>query len=55
MPISIRNYPDTTAYTYDYKQECQHKNTETVWTYIQGEAVKQPDHDVCLDCGERVE
>jgi len=33
---------------------CPHKNKETVWSYIPGEAVKQPDYDVCIDCNARV-
>ena len=34
--------------------KCPHKNTEEIWSYIPGEAVKQPDHNVCLDCNARV-
>ncbi|HEB32967.1 MAG TPA: hypothetical protein ENI15_19150 [Spirochaetes bacterium] len=37
-----------------WQSECPHKNTETVYSYIPGEAVQQPDHDVCLDCNARV-
>jgi len=37
------------------KQEtCPHNNVEEVWSYIPGEAVKQPDHDVCIDCNKRL-
>ena len=31
--------------------ECDHENIRTVWTRIPGEAVEEPDHDECLDCG----
>jgi len=35
------------------KQElCPHKNTETAYSCIPGEAVMQPDHEYCLDCGK---
>lgn len=34
--------------------ECLHKKKETIWTYIPGECVQQPDHDVCIDCNARV-
>jgi hypothetical protein len=30
---------------------CKHENIETVWRYIAGEAVKEPDYDMCGDCG----
>ncbi len=33
---------------------CQHSNVDEIWSYIPGEAVKQPDHDQCLDCGKRL-
>ena len=34
------------------KQEnCEHENTETIYGYIPGEAVKQPEYEFCLDCG----
>ena len=29
---------------------CTHENVETVWSYIPGEAVKEPNYDVCVDC-----
>ena len=29
---------------------CDHK-WETVWSYIPGEAVKEPDYDECIHCG----
>ena len=35
----------------DEMAECDHENIRTVWTRIPGEAVEQPDHDVCVDCG----
>ena len=31
--------------------ECPHENTDTEYTYIPGEAVKEPHHDYCIDCG----
>jgi len=36
------------------QEECTHENSETIWSYIPGETVKQPDHDLCLDCGVRL-
>ncbi len=33
------------------EEECKHENSEMVYSYIPGEAVKQPDHEVCNDCG----
>ena len=33
------------------QQNCEHKNTETIYGYIPGEAVKQPEYEMCLDCG----
>jgi len=33
---------------------CAHLNVETVWSYIPGEAVKQPDYDVCIDCNAKL-
>ena len=35
------------------QRECSHENRDTVYTYIPGEAVQQPDHDECLDCGAK--
>ena len=34
--------------------ECLHENKDQVWSYIPGEAVQQPDHDVCIECNARV-
>lgn len=31
--------------------KCPHNRKDTVYSYIPGEAVQQPDHDVCRDCG----
>ena len=37
------------------KQEtCSHKNKHTLYSYIPGETVQQPDHDVCIDCGKHI-
>ena len=33
---------------------CEHKHTETQYRYIPGEAVKEPDYDLCIDCGKHV-
>lgn len=33
---------------------CKHNNKETIYSYIPGEAVKEPDYDVCIDCGLRI-
>ena len=33
------------------KQEnCEHENTETIYGYIPGEAVQQPEYELCIDC-----
>lgn len=39
-----------------FKGKCEHpeKFIEEIWDYIPGEAVMQPDHDVCRLCGEWV-
>lgn len=34
------------------QNNCPHKHKEEVWSYIPGEAVKQPDYDICIDCGK---
>lgn len=31
---------------------CRHENTDEVWGYIPGEAVMQPEHRRCVDCGK---
>jgi DNA-directed RNA polymerase subunit RPC12/RpoP len=36
------------------QEECLHENTELIWSYIPGEAVKEPDYDQCIDCGKRL-
>lgn len=33
---------------------CKHKNVETQYSYIPGEAVKEPAYDLCLDCGAHI-
>lgn len=35
------------------QRTCEHQNCETVYSYIPGEAVQEPNHDICLDCGMR--
>ena len=34
------------------QEECEHGNIDTEWSYIPGEAVKEPHHDFCIDCGK---
>ena len=37
------------------KQElCQHKRIETIYRYMPGEAVQEPDYDICIDCGKHI-
>lgn len=36
-----------------FQAECEHKNTDEVWDYIPGEAVKEPSYVYCLDCGKK--
>ncbi len=36
------------------KRECAHKNTETQYSYIPGEAVMEPNHELCIDCNSVV-
>lgn len=38
------------------KFDCHHpdKMVEEIWTYIPGEAVKEPSHCVCHICGKRI-
>jgi len=36
------------------QDSCSHKNTDTAYSYISGEAVKQPAYDYCLDCGKKL-
>jgi hypothetical protein len=35
-----------------FKPKCPHPIVHEVWSYIPGEYVMQPDHDVCQVCGE---
>ena len=32
---------------------CPHENVETQYAYIPGEAVQEPDYELCIDCGYR--
>ncbi len=34
-----------------FQKDCPHKNIDTKYSYIPGEAVKEPDYDFCMDCG----
>lgn len=34
------------------QEECEHKHIETQYSYIPGECVQQPDHNLCVDCGK---
>jgi hypothetical protein len=36
-----------------FKEHCPHKVTTTMYRYIPGECVKEPDYDICLICGKR--
>jgi len=33
------------------QNNCEHKNSQTHYSYIPGEAVQQPECDICTDCG----
>lgn len=35
-----------------FKPECHHPIVDTVYRYIPGESVKEPDYDRCLICGK---
>lgn len=37
-----------------WKAECPHERTELMWSYIPGEAVKEPSHTECVRCGTHV-
>ena len=34
------------------QDNCLHEHRETVYSYIPGECVKEPDYDICIDCGK---
>jgi len=34
--------------------KCKHEHIETQYSYMIGEAVKEPDYDLCLDCGAKI-
>lgn len=34
------------------QKHCFHVNIDMHWTYIPGEAVKEPAYDYCIDCGK---
>lgn len=40
----------------EFKRKCKHpqKFIDTVWRYIPGECVKEPDYDRCMLCGKIV-
>ncbi len=35
------------------QRQCEHKNTETIYRYIPGEAVQEPDYEQCIDCQKK--
>ena len=32
------------------QDNCEHKNTETVLVYLDGDSMPVPDYDICTDC-----
>jgi len=36
-----------------FKYNCNHPIWETVWDYIPGECIKEPQYDVCVLCGTK--
>jgi hypothetical protein len=36
-----------------FKEHCSHKVTTTMYRYIPGECVEEPDYELCLVCGKR--
>lgn len=36
----------------ELQAKCKHEKTNTHYDYIPGEAVMQPEHDYCVDCGK---
>lgn len=36
-----------------FKSKCQHPMIDTVYRYIPGECVQEPDYNVCLVCGKK--
>jgi len=34
------------------QSNCKHLRKETIWGYIPGECVKQPDYDICIYCNK---
>lgn len=36
-----------------FKEHCPHKVTTTIYRYIPGECVQEPDYNICLICGKR--
>ncbi|WP_235712016.1 hypothetical protein [Bacillus mycoides] len=34
--------------------KCKHKNIDTHYGYIPGEAVMEPQYDYCVDCGKTI-
>lgn len=35
------------------QKNCKHDNFTTEYRYMHGEAVKEPDYNLCLDCGAK--
>ena len=34
--------------------QCTHEHTETQYRYIPGEAVQEPDYELCFSCGKHI-
>jgi phage FluMu protein Com len=37
-----------------FKKQCKHKETYTIYRYIPGECVMEPDYEQCMICGQTV-
>lgn len=48
--------PKNNTFPLNFKRKCKHpqKFIDTVWRYIPGECVKEPDYDRCMLCGQIV-
>lgn len=38
----------------DIQNKCPHVGKETIYAYIPGECVQEPDYEVCIACGKIV-
>lgn len=36
------------------QRDCSHNNITTIWDYIPGEAVKEPQYELCIDCDKKL-